>query len=232
MAGDWIKMRSNLWDDPRVTHLCDLTEAGEAAVIGGLYWLWATADQHSEDGILHGLTARSLDRKTGVSGFANALVSIGWLSDAPDGLRIERFDEHNGASAKTRAQTARRVSNHKSNAQVTPEPLPKNAYSNGDTVSSALPREEKRREEKIKAEANAIRLPDDWAPNSEEIAFCRRERPDLDVDSTADQFRDYWIAQPGAKGRKLDWHATWRNWVRNQRGGRPPQSDNRPRLVL
>lgn len=30
MAGDWIKMRSNLWDDPRVTGICDLTDQKEA----------------------------------------------------------------------------------------------------------------------------------------------------------------------------------------------------------
>ncbi len=29
-------------------------------------------------------------------------------------------------------------------------------------------------------------------------------------------FRDYWIAVPGAKGCKLDWQATWRNWVRKE----------------
>ena len=29
-----------------------------------------------------------------------------------------------------------------------------------------------------------------------------------------DEFKDYWIAVPGAKGVKLDWLATWRNWVR------------------
>ena len=31
------------------------------------------------------------------------------------------------------------------------------------------------------------------------------------------QFRDYWVAQPGAKGSKTDWLATWRNWVRTHR---------------
>jgi hypothetical protein len=50
------------------------------------------------------------------------------------------------------------------------------------------------------------------------IDFCKKERPDLLVKSVADSFRDYWIAQPGAKGRKVDWDATWRNWIRNQRG--------------
>ena len=28
------------------------------------------------------------------------------------------------------------------------------------------------------------------------------------------RFVDYWIAQPGQKGVKLDWDATWRNWMR------------------
>ena len=54
MAGDWIKMRTNLWDDPRVSSLADATRTGEATVIGGLYWLWSTADQHSVDGRLDG----------------------------------------------------------------------------------------------------------------------------------------------------------------------------------
>jgi hypothetical protein len=48
------------------------------------------------------------------------------------------------------------------------------------------------------------------------MPFCMAERPDLNPKRLADGFRDYWIAQPGAKGVKLDWDATWRNWVRNQ----------------
>jgi hypothetical protein len=60
-------------------------------------------------------------------------------------------------------------------------------------------------------------LPKDWAPNDVEIAFCREERPDLIPSDVASRFRDYWAAQPGAKGRKTDWTATWRNWVRNER---------------
>ena len=70
-----------------------------------------------------------------------------------------------------------------------------------------------------KVESNrATRLPADWKPSEAMIEFCKKERPDLLVKSVADSFRDYWIAQPGAKGRKVDWDATWRNWIRNQRG--------------
>ena len=77
MAGDWIKMRGNLWDDPRVARLCDLTDCGEAQVIGGLYWLWATADQHTDCGVMYGLSLRQIDRKTGVQGLGDALVAVG-----------------------------------------------------------------------------------------------------------------------------------------------------------
>ncbi|MCW0413502.1 phage replisome organizer N-terminal domain-containing protein [Xanthomonas sacchari] len=119
MAADWIKMRSNLWDDPRVAAIVDATDSSEAAVIGALYWLWAMADQHTEDGYLPGLSLRQIDRKTGVAGFAEALKELGWISVSADGgITIANFTDHNGASAKKRAQTARRVASFKSgNAQ-------------------------------------------------------------------------------------------------------------------
>ena len=56
-------------------------------------------------------------------------------------------------------------------------------------------------------------LTDDWKE------FCRTERSDLDPQKVFDGFKDYWIAKPGQQGVKLDWLATWRNWVRNQKQG-------------
>ena len=111
MAGDWIKMRSNLWDDPRVSRLCDITNAKEAAIVGGLYWLWSSADQHSTNGLLSGLTAKAIDRKSGIKGFGDALISIGWVSESAEGVQVVRFDEHNGKSAKRRcAESVRKMS--------------------------------------------------------------------------------------------------------------------------
>lgn len=144
MAGDWIKMRGNLWDDPRVAKMVDMTDSSEAAIVGALYWLWATADQHTEDGIMEGLTLRGIDRKTGVKGFGDALVAIGWVADHPDGVRIIDFEKHNGTSAKKRCATAKRVSVYRTgNDDVTQQAL----QDEHESVTSALAREEKRREE-------------------------------------------------------------------------------------
>ena len=56
-----------------------------------------------------------------------------------------------------------------------------------------------------------VDMPDEW------LDFCKQERQDIDPRKTFDAFRDYWIAQPGSKGVKADWMATWRNWVRSTR---------------
>lgn len=46
----------------------------------------------------------------------------------------------------------------------------------------------------------------------------------------ADKFRDFWIGKSGKDATKLDWEATWRNWMRNSsphQGSRAPPSQQR-----
>lgn len=144
MAGDWIKMRGNLWDDPRIARLCDITEASEATIIGGLYWLWSTADQHTEDGFMPGLTFRSIDRKTGIQGFANALQSICWISENNDGIELINFNDHNGQSAKRRCTDAQRKANGRN---LSAPEADKNEKEDGQNRQLLGAREEKRRED-------------------------------------------------------------------------------------
>ena len=67
-----------------------------------------------------------------------------------------------------------------------------------------------------KEQQRGSRLPDKIENIQDWVNFCQTERPDLVFDKVYAQFRDYWISQPGQKGVKLDWEATWRNWVRRQ----------------
>jgi hypothetical protein len=69
------------------------------------------------------------------------------------------------------------------------------------------------------------RLTQDWVLLKTWGEWAQQERPDLDVRKVADQFKDYWIAQPGQKGVKLDWEATWRNWVRNTKAEKVNYAD-------
>lgn len=154
MAGNRIKMRSNLWTDPRLDRLCDLSGQVEPMVIGGRYWLWTTADQHTEDGFMPGLSAAAIDRKCGVAGLGEALLAVGWIelvaampgsAGNPCGIRINHFDEHNGASAKKRLVTAKRVANNRQIDAPVTQPALQIAHT---SVTPALPRERVEKENK------------------------------------------------------------------------------------
>ena len=73
--------------------------------------------------------------------------------------------------------------------------------------------------EKRQNTQRGTRLPKDWICQSSWAEWARKERPDLNITKVAESFYDYWIAKPGAGGVKLNWEATWRNWVRSQKQG-------------
>lgn len=64
------------------------------------------------------------------------------------------------------------------------------------------------------SKAKGTRLPDGWQPDQALAEWTRTNAPAAANVLELDRFRDYWTAQPGAKGRKTDWAATWRNWAR------------------
>jgi uncharacterized protein YdaU (DUF1376 family) len=70
-----------------------------------------------------------------------------------------------------------------------------------------------------KQRSRGSRLPADWEPDSDLKAWAIEQRPDLDYPTTLARFRDYWAALPGSRGLKLDWPATFRNWVRAEKPG-------------
>ena len=68
--------------------------------------------------------------------------------------------------------------------------------------------------------ASDFTFPKEWAE------FCIETRPELHPTKTFDQFKDYWTSVAGQKGVKLDWFATWRNWVRSTNAPKQNPADN------
>ncbi|OCD23008.1 hypothetical protein AWZ90_24475 [Shigella sonnei] len=65
---------------------------------------WAWADQQMIDGNAdcnaRGVTKSAIDRITFMSGFADALIQVGWLVENDGGLSLPNFERHNGKSSK------------------------------------------------------------------------------------------------------------------------------------
>ncbi|MBS1093851.1 YdaU family protein [Gluconobacter wancherniae] len=95
-------------------------------------------------------------------------------------------------------------------------PLPSSLRSETSLTSFESERAQNPKSEKSK---RACRLPADWRPSPEMAEFARSNG--VDPERTAAVFRDYWVGVPDPKGRKADWSATWRNWVRREDGMQP-----------
>lgn len=103
-----------------------------------------------------------------------------------------------------------------------PSPSPINTVSTLDAVVlNTAPSNQMLIGEKTgKTMARATRLPNLWDLPIEWRAWAKQTRPELSsnqVNNISDEFHDYWLAMPGQRGCKLDWFATWRNWIRRQR---------------
>lgn len=62
------------------------------------------------------------------------------------------------------------------------------------------------------------RLGHAWSPNPDGWMLAVGRLGDKGASEELLKFRDYWTARSGAGAVKLDWDATWRNWIRNAKG--------------
>lgn len=74
-------------------------------------------------------------------------------------------------------------------------------------------------QKRAEARSRGSRLPPEWQPSEILKAWAEKERPDLDLRVVVEMFKNHWAAKPGKDGCKLDWEATFRNWVLKEKPG-------------
>lgn len=206
MAGDWIKMRADLLTSPKVVRIASALNADRLRVIGALHAVWCLFDVHSEDGSLDGYTPEVLDEMIGWAGFCDAMAAVKWITIEPGFLYIPRFDDHNGQSAKRRAQEALRKQKERADA-------------------SASDADKKRtREEKRRDKHTHTALAPDWVLPKALGEWAIAEYPHWTPDTVrliASKFANHFHS---TAGESADWSAAWRNWCHDdltQKAHRP-----------
>ena len=254
MSG-WIKLERSLKTDIRfgkAAKKLDLKKILEAAVtdperyaslrqtllLGALAQLWLHADEHvGHNDLLRG-SVDDINELIGVQDFCQVLPAD-WLQVVDsDHVKLTDFVEHNGTSARSRKLNSERQQRFRdkhraehptieSNADVTPS----NA-SNGSKQTKQTRRKETEGRGDARGDAAVIRpppergsrLPEDWKPTPDLEAYARQRG--FDPVKILEAFRDHWAAAPGQKGRKANWGATWRTWVRKELIDHPPAKSN------
>jgi hypothetical protein len=88
-----------------------------------------------------------------------------------------------------------------------PIPLPTTHYPT--QPSGVAPRSDERPTPK-----QGTRLPEDFTVTEGMVRWASENAPLVSIPESTARFIDYWRGVSGSKGRKLDWEATWRNWLR------------------
>ena len=145
MAGDWIPMRTDLWDCPKVVRILSaicpdfVRDASKAVqeksrIIGALYRTWSIFDTYTHDGILDGYTEQTLDSMVGMQGWCANLQHVGWLIIEPQRLIMTEFDVWLSSSAKARLKDRQRKKNERSEeSEKRPKSVRKNLDKNRTT---------------------------------------------------------------------------------------------------
>jgi hypothetical protein len=120
MAGDWIKMRTDLYRDPKVCLIADMLGHPESdlskfvnqncqcdmsvtrnvtrnAVVGALVSVWGVLRHRGKrekmDLVVRGATLFVIDDLADLPGFGEAMEHVGWVVDSPEGLVLPHFFE-------------------------------------------------------------------------------------------------------------------------------------------
>lgn len=169
MAGDWIKIEHGLLNKPEVMLLADALDISHFEAVGHLiaFWLWVDLNMSPSCPQVKG-TKKGLDRVAGRDGFADALISVGWLDIESDMISIPGYEVHLSKSAKERAKGQKKKASQRS--KVSPSLSPVAGDKNGTQGGT---REEKRREELHTHIGSDLLDENVLCPDWLQIPFCR-----------------------------------------------------------
>lgn len=110
---NWIKIVTSLPRSAKVMKLAAVLKCDRLKALGAAVDWFCWLDEQCADGCT-GLTPRQVDDVLGVKRLCDALVGVGWAEVHGDGVvHAVDFDQHNGDTAKNRAQHAKRQEKYK-----------------------------------------------------------------------------------------------------------------------
>lgn len=219
----WFKVDDGFWSHPKVLELSDSAVA-----------LWTRAGAYCAGHLTDGEVKRSTLRVLAAGAdVADELVVAGLWDETPDGwvfhdwaeyqpTRDQVLTERERGREKKRAQRekgAKSSGRGPDGRYVSPGDNREDNPGDALGVSSATRPDPTRpistsNEVERGPRKRGTRIPEPFMLTTEMRAWAATEVPNVNVDASTRRFVDHWRAESGAKATKLDWVATWRNWLR------------------
>lgn len=233
----WARLDDNFHDHPKVD--------GLSLASVGLYTLCLTwAHRHRRTAPVPGFIPSTRVRKLAgakTKRLSDELVKAGLWHTDPDGFVIHDFgdylpkerdpDERREAGRRGGLRRKQDGSKQPSNLLSNlPSETEANSQASGSSRVSARAfptRPDPSQEDTHSPPARGGRLPEPFEITAEMRRWAAEAGyDDASVDGVTESFCDYWRGASGAKGRKSDWPATWRNWLRREAERRPRGTGN------
>lgn len=155
---NWIKVRTSLLQDTRINSMARMIEADprsastvlktsdgvtldrhvtrhvtRSLVVTACFTLWSQSILQTSDGVFKNCSTEDIDDLCGLPGFADSMISVGWLMQnlAENSISIPEFESHNSSqkprtgepgAAMSDAERAKRYRERQREAKKTDEP--------------------------------------------------------------------------------------------------------------
>lgn len=194
MAGDWLKVEESTPDKPEIAVLARKlgVSQGDAFLEWFRVYRWAG---RACPGFVPNLSLADLNMLSGArAGTCEALASgeIAWLHLGSGGITFEKWDRHNGKSAKARALEAEKKRNQRGKTDEVAPPMSRDCP---DTSGTSSGPDERRREENRPSKDGRKTVGSAESP-------CRPSRPSR---SSKDGRGDEYSQQSPVDLTDLDW---------------------------
>lgn len=147
------------------------------------------------------------------------LLTVGFVTASENGYEMHDYLEHQQSAEQVETRRNKRAAagsmggRAKANGVASASPHAK------QTASKSVADTDTDTDEEAKASSlprsRGSRIPNDFAVAPAMVAWARANCPGVDGQRETMKFINYWQAKAGRDGVKLDWVATWRNWMMN-----------------
>lgn len=233
----WARISDDFHDHPKVAELTVDLEGLAAMGLWTLALSWVRADRRRAGVVPTGIAVR-LSAGNGKQ-LASRLVEAELWDEVPGGWRFHDFDHiytpedlaqkraeagrkggrASGQTRRAKAQGTKPEANPKQSASVSEAKqaeasharpgatthYPEASYEASSPLSPPEGANGNRRK-------RATRIPDDFTVTPEMVEWAQERVPHVDGRHETEKFVNYWQAK-GSNATKLDWPATWRNWM-------------------